>query len=118
VYTDPIKLKVVLKNLITNALKFTDAGIVTIAASSQSGGVEFLVKDTGIGIAPEDLPHIFEPFHQLDHSTTRRYAGVGLGLYIVQQLLKLLDGEVSVESEVGKGSTFRVWIPQQIQNTK
>src|SRR5262249_52370537 len=73
VQTDPVKLKVVLKNLIHNAIKFTDAGEVTVAVSSAPGRVEFEVADTGIGIAPELLPEIFEPFRQADSSSTRSY---------------------------------------------
>jgi PAS domain S-box-containing protein len=110
-HTDPVKLKMVLKNLITNALKFTDEGSVTILAHRQGEGVECCVRDTGIGIPCEALPIIFEPFRQVDSSPTRRHGGVGLGLYIVRQLLELLGGTVSVESELDKGSTFRVWIP-------
>jgi signal transduction histidine kinase len=103
----------VLKNLLTNALKFTDEGVVAIAARPQGEGVEFLVRDTGIGIAPETHTLIFEPFRQVDSSTTRRHGGVGLGLYIVRQLLELLGGTVSIDSELGKGATFRVWIPRK-----
>jgi PAS domain S-box-containing protein len=110
-YTDSVKLKMVLKNLITNALKFTEEGVITVAALPQGAGIEFRVSDTGIGIAPEALPIIFEPFRQLNSSLTRRHGGVGLGLYIVRQLLNLLGGTVSVESTLGKGSTFRVWVP-------
>jgi signal transduction histidine kinase len=111
--TDPVKLKMVLKNLVGNALKFTDEGVVSITASSQNNGVEFLVQDTGIGIPPEAHALIFEPFRQVDGSTTRRYGGVGLGLYIVRQLLALLGGSISLESETGKGATFRVWVPHR-----
>jgi signal transduction histidine kinase len=111
--TDRVKLKMVLKNLITNALKFTENGTVTISISALKDGVEFSVSDTGIGLPQEALSLIFEPFQQIDSSPSRRYGGVGLGLYIVQQLLRLLGGTISVESEVGKGSCFRVWVPLQ-----
>jgi len=111
VRTDPVKLKVVLKNLIQNALKFTDAGRVTVAVTTKPGRIQFDVDDTGIGIAPELLGAIFEPFRQADSSSTRSYGGVGLGLYIVQRLLDLLGGGITVESEVGRGSHFQVWIP-------
>jgi signal transduction histidine kinase len=109
--TDPVKLKVVLKNLIHNAIKFTDAGEVTVEVSALPGRIYFEVADSGIGIAPELLEPIFEPFRQADSSSTRSYGGVGLGLYIVQRLLDLLGGGVTVESEVGRGSRFRVWLP-------
>ncbi len=111
VHTDPAKLKLVLKNLIGNAIKFTDAGSVTLEAAADGDGVEITVADTGIGIAPDVVPIIFEPFRQADSSNTRRHGGVGLGLYIVRRLLDMLGGSVTVESEVGRGSTFRVRLP-------
>ena len=111
VYTDALKLKVVLKNLIQNALKFTAHGSVTVAARRHDDGVEFSVADTGIGIAPEAVSIIFEPFRQVDGSSTRRYGGVGLGLYIVRRLLDLLGGTIAVESTLGHGTVFRVWVP-------
>jgi PAS domain S-box-containing protein len=110
-HTDPDKLKVVLKNLLSNAVKFTKAGSISIAAREHCGGIEISVSDTGIGIPPEALTLIFEPFRQVDSSATRRYRGSGLGLHIVQRLLELLGGTIAVESEVGRGSTFRVWMP-------
>ncbi len=114
-YTDPVKLKVVLKNLINNALKFTDKGTITVAARLEGAGVGFSVRDTGVGIAPEHLPLIFEAFRQVDNSSTRPYGGVGLGLYITRQLLDLLGGSITVDSTPGKGSTFRAWIPVRLQ---
>lgn len=110
-HTDRMKLKIVLKNLLSNALKFTKQGSVTVEVHPQEGGVEFRVTDTGVGIAPEVQPVIFEMFRQGNSSSTRHYGGAGLGLYIVRRMLELLGGRVTVESEVGKGSTFRVWIP-------
>lgn len=114
VYTDGTKLRTILKNLISNAVKFTDDGEVTITARLDGEGVEFTVHDTGIGIAQETVPLLFEPFRQADASTTRRYGGLGLGLYFVRRLLDLLAGTLSVSSEVGKGSWFRVWVPKEV----
>lgn len=110
-HSDPAKLKVVLKNLILNAFKFTEQGGVTVDIQPQADGIEVAVSDTGIGIAPETVAIIFEPFRQGDGSATRRFGGVGLGLHIVRRLLELLGGHVSVESTVGQGSNFRVWLP-------
>jgi signal transduction histidine kinase/CheY-like chemotaxis protein len=115
--TDPLKLKVVLKNLILNAVKFTEAGNVTVAAHPLDSGFEIAVSDTGIGIGPETLPIIFEPFRQGDSSLTRRYGGLGLGLHIVRRLLELLGGTIDVESEVGRGSIFRVRLPVRVQES-
>lgn len=109
--TDRAKLKIILKNLLNNAFKFTDAGGVKLEAFSQENGVAFRVSDTGIGMAPQLVPEIFDMFRQGDSSMTRRHDGIGLGLYIVRQLLKALGGTVTVESEVGRGSIFHVWIP-------
>jgi signal transduction histidine kinase len=111
VRTDPTKLKAVIKNLLSNAVKFTEQGRISVDARSRDGGVEIAVADTGVGISPDVLPDIFELCRQGDSSTTRRYGGVGLGLYIVRRFLELLRGTVEVESEVGHGSTFRVWVP-------
>jgi signal transduction histidine kinase len=111
VHTDPAKLKLVLKNLIGNAIKFTERGTVMLNARASDRGVEIAVTDTGIGIPPEAVEIIFEPYRQADSSSTCSHGGVGLGLYIVRRLLDMLGGTIRVESEVGRGSTFRVWLP-------
>ncbi len=113
-YTDPGKLKVVIKNLVGNAIKFTAQGSVVVEARSRDEGIEISVTDTGAGIPAEAFTEIFEPFRQLDSSDTRPHAGVGLGLYIVKRWLTLLGGKITVESEVGRGSTFRIWLPLRL----
>jgi signal transduction histidine kinase len=109
--SDRVKLKVILKNLLSNALKFTERGAVRIHVHSQNSGIEISVQDSGVGIQPDILPIIFEPFRQGERAATRRFGGVGLGLYVVRRLLDLLEGSITVESEPGRGSTFRVWLP-------
>lgn len=111
VYTDAGRLKGVIKNLIGNAVKFTQEGSITIEARAQDEGVEISVTDTGIGIPDEALAIIFEPFRQVESPLARQRRGSGLGLHIVKRWLELLGGSITVESEVGRGSTFRVWIP-------
>ena len=112
VYSDAVKLKVLLKNLINNAFKFTDSGSVTVSAAARANWLELRVADTGIGMSSAVQAVIFEPFRQGDSSTTRRHGGVGLGLYIVSRLLDMLGGRIEVESAPDAGSTFRVWIPR------
>ena len=111
-HTDYKKLKIVVKNLIGNAVKFTERGEVTIDARGDAGGGTITVTDTGIGIPPESLAEIFEPFHQVDNSSARRYGGTGLGLHIVKLLLDVLGGTVTVKSQLGHGSTFCVRVPK------
>jgi CheY-like chemotaxis protein len=107
-----MRLKQVLLNLVDNAVKFTQHGHVTVRAgvaqdTAQGLTLRFEVADTGIGIAPEDLPRLFQPFEQLDDSTTRRHGGTGLGLAISRRLVGLMGGEIQVDSAPGCGSTFR-----------
>lgn len=111
--TDRDKLKHILQNLINNALKFTEVGRVTVAARHVAGlnRIELSVADTGIGIAPEDLPLVFEKFLQLDASKTRSQGGVGLGLHIVRTFSEILGGMVTVTSQPGQGTTFNVSMP-------
>jgi PAS domain S-box-containing protein len=108
---DPLRLEQVLLNFTGNAIKFSERGSVRVSARAvRAFGpdtlVRFEVRDEGIGIDPAGLPYLFTPFHQADPSTTRRYGGTGLGLVISKQLAELMGGEVGVESEPGKGSTF------------
>jgi PAS domain S-box-containing protein len=110
-HTDREKLKIIIKNLLGNALKFTPQGCITVRAQRCDAGVEFCVIDTGIGIPQDTLAVIFEPFRQVEGETQGSRRGTGLGLHIVKRLVELLGGTVSVESESRKGSTFRVWVP-------
>ena len=106
--SDRQKVKQILLNLLSNALKFTHHGGVTIAArlGARDRRLSLSVTDTGIGIAPADQERVFEDFRQLDNSPTRAYGGTGLGLSICRRLAQMLDGEITVQSQVGKGSTF------------
>lgn len=116
--TDPGKLKVIIKNLLGNAIRFTKEGSVFVDAHSSRNGIEICVSDTGIGIPRAALALIFEPFHQVVDPTSLQQGGTGLGLHIVKRLLGLLGGEVSVESTEGKGSTFRIWMPTSEKNSE
>jgi len=111
--SDAGKLKLILKNLIGNAIKFTPQGSVNVDALARDGGVTISVSDTGIGIAPSDLSTIFERFRQAARSASGAHGGVGLGLYIVRRTLELLGGTIAVESAVGRGSKFQIWLPVQ-----
>ena len=117
VMADPDRLQQVVWNLISNAIKFTpEGGRVSIAVQPLDGRVEITVSDTGVGIAPEFLPHVFERFRQAEGGTTRRYGGLGLGLAIVRHLVELHGGEVSAASDgANQGATFRVLFPVRAQ---
>jgi len=136
-YADQPKVRQILLNLLSNAAKFTEKGVITIgverikidksrpmkpnknndfqsSSNYTSQVLMFRVSDTGIGMTDEQLEQIFKPFTQADASTTRKYGGTGLGLTISQRLCQILGGEISVESEDGKGSTFIVSLPERV----
>ncbi|MBN2162812.1 MAG: response regulator [Pontiellaceae bacterium] len=113
---DPLRLGQVLINLIGNAIKFSDSGAevslaVSLREETEDGiCLSFKVTDTGIGMSPEQKDSLFQAFHQVDTSTTRKFGGTGLGLIISQQLVRMMDGDIDVDSELGKGSTFLFFV--------
>jgi signal transduction histidine kinase len=113
--SDRQKVKQIVLNLLSNALKFTHQGSVTISARRPNDErvLQLSVSDTGIGIAPADQDRIFEDFRQLDNTPTRPYGGTGLGLSICKRLAQMLGGAISVESQLGQGSTFTLTLPTQ-----
>jgi signal transduction histidine kinase/HAMP domain-containing protein len=115
IVSDRIKLKQILTNLVNNAIKFTERGFITVMvrALDLDTRLELKVSDTGPGIPAEALSSVFDKFRQIDSTTTRNYSGAGLGLYIVKTFVGLLQGEVDVESTIGKGSVFTVRLPIQ-----
>jgi PAS domain S-box-containing protein len=114
VLSDAGKIKVIVKNLVSNAIRFTDRGSITTSVRRVPGGVEIRVHDTGVGIPASGMATIFEPFRQLETTPAREIGGTGLGLHIVARLLVLLHGSIDVESELGRGSTFVVRLPQHL----
>ena len=108
---DPDRLTQILLNLVGNAVKFTEQGHVQSTVRRVGDGVEISVADTGIGIAPEAQTAIFDEFRQADASTTRRFGGTGLGLAIAKRLVEMQSGTLTVESTLGVGSTFTLWLP-------
>ena len=109
---DPDRLRQVLVNLVGNALRYTPpGGRVTVSAAGEDGAAVLTVRDTGIGIPPEHLPHVFDRFYRCDASRSRETGGSGLGLAIVRQLVAAHGGTVAAASEPGRGSTFTVRLP-------
>jgi signal transduction histidine kinase len=111
---DERRLTQVVLNIVSNAIKFTEQGSVTIAASAANGTFEIAIKDTGPGIAPEDHSRIFEAFQQVDNSNTRKKGGTGLGLSISKRLVEMHGGTITVDSTVSVGSTFHVRVPIRV----
>jgi CheY-like chemotaxis protein/CHASE3 domain sensor protein len=118
IHTDPTRLQQILKNLLSNAVKFTERGGVSLSIQRAGDGrLAFEVKDTGIGIAPEQHQVIFEAFRQADGTTNRKYGGTGLGLSISRDLAGLLGGELGLVSSPGRGSTFTLLLPDKLPRT-
>lgn len=117
IFNDSNRLRQVLINLLSNAIKFTQTGSVEVRIRENSPVQLFLsVKDTGIGIAESELEHIFEEFRQVDQTTTRQHGGTGLGLAITKSLVNMMQGNITVESKLGQGSTFCVELPRQVKS--
>ncbi|MFZ2269154.1 MAG: ATP-binding protein [Azonexus sp.] len=112
-YTDPTRLRQLLNNLLSNAIKFTERGRITLSARRSGQEIAFAVADTGPGIPPEHHETVFEKFKQLENFLTREHGGTGLGLALVRQLVDHMDGRVELESSVGVGSTFTIYLPQR-----
>jgi len=117
--SDGIKLKQILINIVGNACKFTSKGTISLKVSSveldKQGWVQFVIKDNGIGMSPVHTKRIFDAFSQADTSTTRKFGGTGLGLAISKQFSKLLGGDITVQSEVDKGSVFTLYLPRVVR---
>ncbi|MEW6365604.1 MAG: response regulator [Acidobacteriota bacterium] len=117
-YSDLTKVRQTLFNLLSNACKFTHNGLITVTARREKKGnadwVVFGVSDSGIGMTPEQMGKLFQTFTQAESSTTRKYGGTGLGLAITRRFCQLMGGDISVESEIGKGSTFTVRLPARV----
>ena len=120
IHADITKLRQTLFNLLSNAAKFTENGTINLDVSIQGEAeekqVRFAVRDEGIGLSPEQISRLFEAFSQADESTTRKYGGTGLGLAISRKFCRLMGGDLTVESELGKGSVFTAAIPARVKN--
>lgn len=112
IHADPERFREVITNLIDNAIKYTEHGMITVGASLRERTVVIRVSDTGMGIAAEDIPHLFQKFYRTDNSATREIGGTGLGLYISKQIIEMMGGQIWVESTPGAGSTFYVELPR------
>ena len=111
-YGDAQRLEQIVVNLLSNALRYTDAGSVSVSVRPAGGDAVLEVRDTGIGMPAEDLPHVFTRFWRGEKSRSRATGGAGIGLSIVRELVRAHGGQVAVESVPGEGSLFRVVIPQ------
>lgn len=112
VYVDPDRIREVITNIFDNACKYTESGKISIGLTGNDEVVQLYVRDTGPGIPPDDLPHLFQKFYRVDNSATRTIGGTGLGLFICRKIVELYRGRIWAESEVGKGSTFFINLPR------
>jgi signal transduction histidine kinase len=113
-FVDPTRLRQILLNLLSNAVKFTPEGkYVTLSCGRDGDALYLRVADTGIGINPDDLAKVMQPFHQVDNSFSRRYEGTGLGLPLTQSLVDLHGAQMAIESELNKGTVVTVRLPKE-----
>ncbi|AFZ57363.1 response regulator [Anabaena cylindrica FACHB-243] len=119
VFNDPIRVHQILINLLSNAVKFTEYGgiWIEIREIKEKNQITITIRDTGIGISPQDFQHIFEAFRQIDQGISRKYPGTGLGLAIINSLVQMMGGKIFLESQLGVGSIFKIELPRQITST-
>ncbi len=111
-YVDPNRIREVFQNIIDNAIKYTNEGQVMVRLTGDNSVIQIQVQDSGVGIPPGDIPHLFQKFYRVDNSSTRTVGGTGLGLFICKKITELYNGRLWVESEYGKGSTFFINLPR------
>ncbi len=112
VYADSDRLREVITNLFDNAVKYTEKGRISVGITGDAKVVQFFIRDTGLGIPPDDLPHLFQKFYRVDNSATRTIGGTGLGLFICRKIIELYNGRIWAESQVGQGSSFYINLPR------
>jgi signal transduction histidine kinase len=112
---DPLRLRQCLLNLIGNAAKFTENGVITICVAATEEFIEWRIQDTGIGMSPEQLGRIFKPFQQADSTISTRFGGTGLGLSLTSELISLMGGTIGANSTLGIGSSFKVRLPRLVE---
>lgn len=112
IYADPDRLREVITNLFDNAVKYTPEGKVSIGLTGNDKVVQCYVRDTGLGIPPDDVPHLFQKFYRVDNSATRTVGGTGLGLFISRKIIELYNGRIWVDSKLGEGSSFYINLPR------
>ncbi len=113
---DPDRMREVITNLFDNAVKYTEAGKISIGLTGNDDVIQIFIRDTGHGIPAEDLPHLFQKFYRVDNSSTRTIGGTGLGLFICRKIIEMYHGRIWVESELTKGSTFYINLPRTSSN--
>ncbi len=117
IYADANRIREAITNLFDNAVKYTETGKIVVGLTGDQKVVQIRIQDTGIGITPEDIPHLFQKFYRVDSSATRTIGGTGLGLYLCRMIVEMYNGRLWVESELGKGSTFYINLPR-LDSTK